>query len=157
MIDWRRPRGFVVATAAAAIVGLSACTGGPSAPHGPSLDVTIRDFRITASSSTVPAGQVALLVHDKGPSTHELVVVRTDLPAAQLPLRPDGLLVDEDSPQLHSVDELSELDVGDRARLVLNLSPGRYVLFCNLEGHYLGGMHALLQVGSEQDKGDPGA
>ena len=24
----------------------------------------------------------------------------------------------------------------------LNLAPGRYVLFCNMSGHYLGGMHA---------------
>ena len=157
MIDPRRPRRFIVATVAAAIVGLSACTGGPPAAHGPSLAVTIRDFQITASPSTATAGHLVLLVHDLGPSTHELVVVRTDLPAAQLPLRPDGLLVDEDSPQLHTVDELSELDVGDRARLVLNLSPGRYVLFCNLEGHYLGGMHALLQVGGRGDQGDPNA
>ena len=157
MIDPRRSRRFVVATVAAAIVGLSACTGGAPAGHGPSLAVTIRDFRITASSSSVATGHVVLLVHDLGPSTHELVVVRTDLPAAQLPLRPDGLLVDEDSPQLHAVDELSELDVGDRAQLVLNLSPGRYVFFCNLEGHYLGGMHTLLQVGSDRDTGDPDA
>lgn len=142
-----------MATAAATIVCLSACSGGPPSSHGPSLDVTIRDFRITESFSTVSAGEVVLLVHDKGPSTHELVVVRTDLPSDQLPLRPDGLLVDEDSPQLHRVDELSELDIGDRARLVLNLSPGRYVLFCNLEGHYLGGMHSLLQVRSDPNEG----
>jgi len=157
MTDRRRPRRIVLATVAAAIVGLSACSGGSPSPHEASLNVIIRDFHITASSSAVRTGEVVLLVHDQGPSTHELVVVRTDLPADQLPIRADGLLVDEDSPQLHSVDELSELDVGDRARLVLNLSPGRYVLFCNLEGHYLGGMHALLQVGSDQGKGDPNA
>jgi uncharacterized cupredoxin-like copper-binding protein len=26
------------------------------------------------------------------------------------------------------------------------LAPGRYVLFCNMSGHYLGGMHRLLVV-----------
>ena len=26
------------------------------------------------------------------------------------------------------------------------LDPGRYVLFCNMYGHYLGGMHAVLVV-----------
>lgn len=149
----RRTTRRIVAVAAATIVGLSACSGGRSAPPGTSLGVTIQDFRITASSQAVLPGTVVLHVHDQGPSTHELVIVRTDLPADQLPLRPDGLLVDEDSPQLQTVDELSELDVGDRARLVLNLSPGRYVFFCNLEGHYLGGMHLLLRVGSTQDEG----
>jgi uncharacterized cupredoxin-like copper-binding protein len=142
---------------ATAVLGLSACSGGPSVPHGARLDVTVRDFKITASSSIVPAGEVVVQVQDNGPSTHELVVIRTDLPADQLPLRPDGLLVDEDSPQLHQIDELSELGVGDRARLVLKLSPGRYVFFCNLEGHYLGGMHALLQVRSGRDEGDQNA
>ena len=142
-----------MAAVAMTTVCLSACSGAPPSPHGASLDVTIQDFQITKSSSFVSAGEVVLLVHDKGPSTHEFVVVKTDLPPDQLPLRPDGLLVEEDSPQLHPVDELSELDIGERARLVLNLSPGRYVLFCNLEGHYLGGMHSLLQVGSDRDEG----
>jgi uncharacterized cupredoxin-like copper-binding protein len=156
MIGRRAPR-RIVAVAAVTIAGLSACSGGRSGPPGINLGVTIQDFRITTSSPTVLPGTVVLHVHDQGPSTHELVIVRTDLPADQLPLRPDGLLVDEESPQLQAVDELSELDVGDRARLVLNLSPGRYVLFCNLEGHYLGGMHFLLRVGSNQDEGDSGA
>jgi uncharacterized cupredoxin-like copper-binding protein len=26
------------------------------------------------------------------------------------------------------------------------LAPGHYVLFCNLEGHYLGGMNVSLEV-----------
>jgi uncharacterized cupredoxin-like copper-binding protein len=30
--------------------------------------------------------------------------------------------------------------------MVLNLTPGRYVMYCNLEGHYLGGMYAALTV-----------
>ena len=166
----RRPRRAVAAAlVATAVLGLSACSGGPSVPHGARLDVTVRDFKITASSSIVPAGEVVVQVHDNGPSTHELVVIRTDLPADQLLRAPDfraaertlgrddGLLVDEDSPQLHQIDELSELGVGDRARLVLNLSPGRYVFFCNLEGHYLGGMHALLQVRIGRDEGDQNA
>ena len=119
--------------------------------------MTVEDFRITPSLSAVRPGPVMLLVHDKGPSTHELVIVRTDLPSDGLPIRPDGLLVNEDSPLLTSVDEVKEINVGQRAHLVLNLSPGRYVLFCNLEGHYLGGMHALLQVGSGLSGSDPNA
>ena len=30
--------------------------------------------------------------------------------------------------------------------LTLDLKPGRYVLWCNLEGHYLGGMHETFDV-----------
>src|ERR1051325_10748706 len=61
------------------------------------LSLPIRDFRIVPSVSTVGRGTVAFHVQDQGPSTHEFVVVRTSLPANGLPLRPDGLTVDEES------------------------------------------------------------
>jgi uncharacterized cupredoxin-like copper-binding protein len=28
----------------------------------------------------------------------------------------------------------------------VHLTPGRYVLYCNMSGHFLGGMHTLLVV-----------
>jgi uncharacterized cupredoxin-like copper-binding protein len=30
--------------------------------------------------------------------------------------------------------------------LAVHLVPGRYVLLCNMSGHYLGGMHTVLVV-----------
>jgi uncharacterized cupredoxin-like copper-binding protein len=38
------------------------------------------------------------------------------------------------------------LKLGESDDLTLRLPPGHYVLWCNLEGHYLGGMHASLDV-----------
>ena len=38
------------------------------------------------------------------------------------------------------------IDLWHTDTLVLRLPPGHYVVFCNLEGHYLGGMHTLLEV-----------
>jgi uncharacterized cupredoxin-like copper-binding protein len=38
------------------------------------------------------------------------------------------------------------VEAGDKATLKLNLPPGHYVLYCNLEGHYLGNMYATLEV-----------
>jgi uncharacterized cupredoxin-like copper-binding protein len=127
-------------------LALSACSSQASRPSGAPVAVTIGDFHIRSSSATVGGGPVVFLVRDKGPSTHEFNVVRTDLPADQLPLRSDGLTVDEESPLMHFIGGIGELDVGDSEALALRLPPGRYVLFCNLEGHYLGGMHALLEV-----------
>jgi uncharacterized cupredoxin-like copper-binding protein len=136
-------------TAAASFV-LTGCTRAPIAA-GTTIPVLVRDFHIAPGSVSAPAGTITFRVHDQGPSTHEFVVVRTDLPPGHLPLRPDGLTVDEDSPSLRDVGEINDLDIGDSARLTLRLPPGRYVLFCNLEGHYLGGMHALVVVGSGGD------
>jgi uncharacterized cupredoxin-like copper-binding protein len=124
----------------------SACSN--SAPTRPpsahSVKATLRDFRIATSTATVPSGTVVFLVHNDAPVTHEFVLVRTDFPATSLPLGVDGLSVDEDAVQ--SVEELSEVAAGEITTLSAHLTPGHYVVFCNLEGHYLGGMRAGIEV-----------
>jgi len=54
------------------------------------------------------------------------------------------LSVDEDAVQ--SVGEISEVAAGENNTLSGHLTPGHYVVFCNLEGHYLGGMRAGIEV-----------
>ena len=105
--------------------------------------MTVKDFSIHAPA-TLPAGDVTLRVRNAGPATHEFVVVRTDLDADALPIGSDGLSVNED--WLQFVDELDEIPMWTTASLTLHLAPGRYVFFCNLEGHYLGGMHRAVEV-----------
>jgi uncharacterized cupredoxin-like copper-binding protein len=105
--------------------------------------VTLRDFRITLTRSHVPAGDVRLVVHNRGPDTHELLVART---RAKLPLRADGITVDEAALDPVTVAEAEGEPRGATHVLQLRLRPGRYELFCNMAGHYLGGMRALLVV-----------
>src|SRR5436309_3458238 len=82
---------IVVAGAAA----LSGCGGGGRAPVARAvLGIAERDFHISASP-TVGPGTFTLRVHNAGPDTHELFVVRAR--SAKLPLRADGLTVDEDA------------------------------------------------------------
>jgi len=57
------------------------------------ISVSERDFKITAPRQ-VTAGTVELAVKNHGPDTHELLIVRAH--AAQLPLRSDGLTVNEE-------------------------------------------------------------
>jgi len=122
----------------------AACSNGSSSPSGTGISVTLKDFHVSASIQQVRAGIVRFRIENRGPSTHEFVVVRTDVPAGGLPLGPDGLRVDEDSPLLHHTGELDEVQLGSSGTLVLRLPPGHYALICNLEGHYLGGMHLAL-------------
>ena len=72
------------------------------------------------------------------------MVIRSELPADELPIAADGLSVDED--RVAPVGELTEVPTDASASLTVPLAPGRYVLFCNLEGHYLTGMHASIEV-----------
>ena len=136
----RAPRTVV----AAAVLGLlAACSPSPT-PTGPVISVTEKDFAISAPASIPEGGEVTLSVTNQGPATHEFVVVRSDLPADQLPIGPDGLSVDEDA--VTHIGEINQVDLGTTEAVRLSLPPGRYVFFCNLAGHYLGGMHTALVV-----------
>jgi uncharacterized cupredoxin-like copper-binding protein len=135
--------------AAASVAALGACGGsGDSAASraGATVRVTVEDFNARESRTRVPAGPVTFDVHNRGPSTHEFVLARTDLPSGKLPLRPDGLSVNEDAAALHEVGSVDDLGLGNSRRVTVNLRPGHYVLYCNFEGHYLGGIHADLEV-----------
>src|SRR5262249_7571338 len=105
--------------------------------------VTERDFHITAPEK-VRAGDVVLHVRNLGPDDHELIVVRAG--KDELPLRADGLTVDEEKLEPRTVGGLEAGLPGSRRTLRVHLKPGRYEMFCNMSGHYLGGMEADLEV-----------
>jgi uncharacterized cupredoxin-like copper-binding protein len=113
-------------------------------PRGTPVNVLLDDFKVRRDAVIVPAGTVSLSIRNQGPTTHELIVVRTDRAPDKLPLQDDGLTVDEEAPGIKLLDEAEGLDIDDRQTMVLDLAAGNYVMYCNLEGHYLGGMHAEL-------------
>ncbi len=45
----------------------------------------------------------------------------------------------------------SELGPGESASGIFDLAPGKYVLFCNLRGHYTNGMHTTFEVIDKAD------
>jgi uncharacterized cupredoxin-like copper-binding protein len=116
------------------------------APVGTRVNVLLNDFHVRPAAAIVPAGTVRFRILNQGPSTHELNVIRTARASDKLPLQRDGLTVNEDAPGLDHLDEAEGLNIDDRQTLVLRLAPGHYVLYCNMEGHYLGGMHAEFTV-----------
>jgi uncharacterized cupredoxin-like copper-binding protein len=118
-----------------------------TAPLGTPVNVLLEDFHVRRDLAVVPAGTVRFRILNQGPTTHELNVIRTARAPDKLPLQRDGLTVNEDAPGLDHLDEAEGLDIGDHRTLVLRLAPGHYVLYCNMEGHYLGGMHAAFTVG----------
>jgi uncharacterized cupredoxin-like copper-binding protein len=118
------------------------------APTPGEVNVTLLDRHITPSSQTAPAGEVTFNVHNEGPSRHELVVIRTDLPETELPEEDvSGFpVVDERARGLKVVDETKEMLPGVSVGLTVDLKPGSYVLICNIRGHYRFGMHAAFSV-----------
>ena len=132
------------AAAVAVAVLLSGCAGGAhDAAVSSVVRLTERDFKISPPNE-VAAGDVILRVKNRGPDAHELIVVRAGKGA--LPLRGDGLTVSEEAVQASEVGALELGQPNSVRELHVHLTPGRYVLFCNMSGHYLGGMHANLVV-----------
>jgi uncharacterized cupredoxin-like copper-binding protein len=139
--------GLVLLLVASALgYGLGAPAGAQDTGSSSTVVVTQHDFKFRQNVTTVKTGTVTFRVHNNGPSTHEFNVDRSSLPDGSLPLRPDGLTVNEDSSLLQRIDSINTIPYRTASDLTLHLKPGRYVLYCNLEGHYLGGMHTSLVV-----------
>jgi uncharacterized cupredoxin-like copper-binding protein len=126
------------------VVAAAACGGGNRTAQGEQIArVTEKDFAITAPKR-LRAGEIRLVAENEGPDTHELIVVRDD--GRLLPLRTDGLTVDEETLEPRIAAVLEGYAPKAERSVTLRLQPGRYTLFCNMAGHYLGGMHRELVV-----------
>lgn len=134
----------IVGAAAVTIAALpSSSSRASTIGRGTVVRVTERDFHISAPRR-VATGDITLVVRNDGPDTHELIVVRAE--GRRLPLRPDGLTVDEEGLQARTAASLDGGAPQSVRQLHVHLPSGRYVLFCNMAGHYLGGMHTDLVV-----------
>jgi len=127
------------------VLASSACSANAptAAPRARLVEVNERDFHITITPNHVLAGNVLLLARNQGPDSHELIVVRS---RSRLPLRLDGLTVDEDALSQVEVAAIDGVAPGTAQSVRLRLPPGRYELFCNMAGHFMAGMHGELMV-----------
>ncbi len=123
---------------------MSACSAaGPSdTSEVPSLYVDISDFKILTDHPTIAAGHVVVGIRNHAAMLHELKVIKTDLAPDQLPVDGATAKAKEDG----KVGELTDVSGGASRKLVLELVPGKYVLICNIAGHYQLGMRVGLEV-----------
>ena len=127
----------------------SESSSAPQEPAGSTVAVTLQEFAVIATPSSVPAGSVTFNTTNEGPDdVHEIVVIKTDLALADIPTDKDGAMI-EDAEGLDPIDEVEDIEVGDTLDLTVDLEPGRYLLVCNIvqeepdgsmEAHYKMGM-----------------
>jgi caa(3)-type oxidase subunit IV len=118
-----------------------------SQPSGSSsaqtISVSETTFKISLNPENVHAGQVTFHVTNNAHDLpHQFTIVKTNLPAGQLPV--SGGQVDES--QLDVIGKTNVLPTGASTDLTVTLTPGKYVMFCNVSGHYQAGMYAALTV-----------
>jgi uncharacterized cupredoxin-like copper-binding protein len=111
---------------------------------------------LTVAPASAPAGDVTFVVKNAGSMVHEAVVLQTDVPFDKLPVTDagdppvpvasGGNKVSED----HNVGETGDPDLepgGTRTFTIKHMVAGKYVIVCNLAGHYTAGMRAALTIG----------
>ena len=126
-----------------AIVASACAAAGPTdTSEIPSLFVDISDFKIVTDHPTIAAGHVVVGIRNHAAMLHELKVIKTDLAPDQLPVDGATAKAKEDG----KVGELTDIAAGASRKLVLELAPGKYVLICNIAGHYQLGMRVGLEV-----------
>lgn len=144
---------------ATALISAAVMTAAPAwaAAKKSKLDVEIREWNLTVSAEKIPAGEVEVSIKNKGEEAHELVFIKlnTKDPVLRLPVDKDGALDETNMPFGKLIDEVEGMEPGKKAKLVMNLKPGRYGIFCNMvetepdgtiEAHYSKGMAAELTV-----------
>lgn len=132
-------RGLPAALAlVAALTLLAGC--GP----GNGVGIQYNGYTIQPSRATAKAGDVVFsIANQNGQVMHELLIVRTDTPADQLRLGSDSKV---DLSGLTIAGQVDQVELGQSATLTAHLTPGHYVLLCNMVGHYQLGMHADFTV-----------
>lgn len=137
----------VVLALAAVLLLAAACSGDDGGASGDvsTIDVGLKDFELTLSSSSVPPGTITFVGANVGPSVHEFEVFRVDdgTDPGALPVESDVAITDGLSP----IEEIEDIAPGTSAKLALELEPGTYAVICNLPQHYGMGMHATFTVG----------
>jgi len=118
----------------------------PAADATGPIEGTVKEWGIEISAAKHVAGSVAFNLANEGSIPHEFLVVRSDRPAADLLelVSPETNRLDE--ALLDVIGEQPEWEPGAPGAVTLDLSPGTYVVMCNIAGHFKNGMYADLEI-----------
>ena len=108
-------------------------------------DMSKATMGIKVLPAKMKPGEVTFVVKNISKDTiHEMILARLDDPSKPEPYLENENRVDED----HAGDlgEVSELDPGASGKLTVTLKPGKYLLYCNVPGHYVAGMWTIFTV-----------
>lgn len=144
-------RASIVALAAVlALVTVGCSSGGGNENSGGSggssttVATTLDDYSINPAVASVSAGAVTFKVQNIGATEHEMVVIKTDLDPADIPL--EGHEANEEAPGMTSMGEVEDVQPGTSTELKLTLQPGNYIFLCNIKKHFERGMVTQFTV-----------
>jgi uncharacterized cupredoxin-like copper-binding protein len=125
------------------------------------VKVTLEEFTITPHPAYAQAGTVVFDVDNVGSITHEMVIVRAPslaaLPKVTKPggERAVGAIDEEAIPESDTIGETGDVPARAHVTKSFTLTPGTYVLFCNIDtknsdgsviNHFQHGMSATITI-----------
>lgn len=117
----------------------------PEMGMGMGGDMAMAKMGVNASPKVVRPGLVTFKVTNLASKiVHEVIVARLPDDVAKLPYDEQAQMVKEDA--LQAFGSVKEIDPSRSAALTLTLKPGKYMLYCNLPGHYMAGMWTVIDV-----------
>lgn len=127
---------------ALAALAAAAVAASPAGAEGSAAKVSVRlfEFKVVPSPATARRGLVVFAVRNTGKLAHELVVLKTSLPPAKLKVKGAKAV------ETGRVGRVGPLAPGAARTLRLTLAPGKYVLLCNVPGHYQAGQRTGFAV-----------
>ena len=136
-----RARAALALAAAISSAGLLAITASPAeTASGSAVSVALVEWKLLPGQVTVRAGRVTFVVRNEGTMDHEFLVLRSDRHHHSLKVK-GGQAV-----ETGRLGEIPKIPAGTSKRITLRVQPGKYVLLCNMLGHYQAGQFAALRA-----------
>lgn len=117
----------------AAIVLVALAVVGPAQAAAPKVSVKLSEFKVVPKPKSAKAGKVTFTTKNTGKIVHELVVLKTKVAPSKLKV--NGAKAVEKG----RVGKVQNIAPGKTKKLTLKLKKGKYVLLCNVPGHYQAG------------------
>ena len=140
---------IAVSVMAVAMLGFFMAQSGPTNPVSAAppekVHVDLTEWKVDPAVVSGGLGVTNFVfdAQNHGGIPHELLILKTDLDPANLPVKRARVDVASAGELVGHVDNLMP---GTSVSVALNLKPGRYVFVCSIAGHYKQGMYAPFQV-----------
>ncbi len=122
-------------------------TAGNGSSSSKTLEIKMGDYFFDPSNGSTQASPTTIEAPNEGSVEHELVVFKTNMNPAKLPTEASGEVDEEKLDEIaEEAGEIADVEAGDTKAEDFKLTPGKYVIFCNLPGHYAQGMYGTLTV-----------
>lgn len=110
------------------------------------IDVNVVDGKITATYDKADAGPVSFNIHNGSGEPLDMVLLKTDLPATQIPIK-EGK-IDLSNQDVTEVGRLatSPMVANGEETIMHTLEPGNYLLLAYAPGHIDTAMHHKIMV-----------